>query len=93
MKNDIHAEKTLNVIANTILIVGSITALIVFFYLTAEYENILGLIYAILILLSSITLGVTYKVFINISLTLREINNSKKEKSETNKELTNSENN
>ena len=85
MKNHTNntAEDVLNGIAAIILVVGGIFSAIFGIYLTSEFGSALGLLYGILTFLSCITVWSIFKILINISLTLKEINKSKELESES----------
>lgn len=78
-------EKTLNVIANIVLILGIISSLILFFtialihksYLFGEDQtdlNTSGLVITLGVLLSSIAFWAFFRVISNISISLKELN-------------------
>jgi len=73
--DDSKAESILSIVAYWLLIIGIAAALFVLFAFAHEHFLMVGVVYSIVILISSVVSWAVLKVFVNISMTLKEINN------------------
>lgn len=72
--DDSRAESILSILAYWLLIIGLAAALFVLLSSIHDHFIMGGVVYSIIILISTILSWAVLKVFVNISITLKEIN-------------------
>ena len=82
IKEDLSGEKTLKIMANIILVCGIIATIIMFFTITfpktefgESYFNLMGFIYMMVTLISSVIVWAIFLVLSHISINLYKITN------------------